>query len=98
VRDVMTPEAARNVITAAELDAIAGNRKARKAFRKAAATAANANAPATSSMLRMASPMNWLPRAVPTPTGCASPVPRSAESAPASRHHGESAVTRDAKR
>jgi hypothetical protein len=35
VRDVMTPEAARNVITAAELDAMAGNRKARKAYRKA---------------------------------------------------------------
>ena len=35
VRDVMAPEAARNVITAAELDAIAGNREARKAYRKA---------------------------------------------------------------
>ncbi len=35
VRDVMTPEQARNVITQAELDALAGNRKARKAFRKA---------------------------------------------------------------
>jgi RsiW-degrading membrane proteinase PrsW (M82 family) len=35
VRDVMTPEAARNVITAAELDAMAGNRKARKRYRKA---------------------------------------------------------------
>ena len=35
VRDVMTPEEARNVITAAELDAMAGNRKARKAYRKA---------------------------------------------------------------
>ena len=35
VRDVMTPEQARNVITEAELDAIAGNRKARKAYRKA---------------------------------------------------------------
>jgi protease PrsW len=35
VRDVMTPEQARNVITAAELDAMAGNRKARKAYRKA---------------------------------------------------------------
>lgn len=35
VRDVMAPEQARNVITAAELDAIAGNRKARKAYRKA---------------------------------------------------------------
>jgi len=35
VRDVMAPEEARNVITAAELDAIAGNRKARKAYRKA---------------------------------------------------------------
>ncbi|MGB9303950.1 MAG: PrsW family intramembrane metalloprotease [Mycobacterium sp.] len=34
VRDVMAPEAARNVITAAELDAMAGNRKARKAYRK----------------------------------------------------------------
>jgi protease PrsW len=35
VRDVMAPEEARNVITAAELDTIAGNRKARKAYRKA---------------------------------------------------------------
>ena len=35
VRDVMTPEEARNVITAAELGAVAGNRKARKAYRKA---------------------------------------------------------------
>ncbi|MGO9383884.1 MAG: PrsW family intramembrane metalloprotease [Mycobacterium sp.] len=35
VRDVMTPEQARNVITVGELDAIAGNRKARKAYRKA---------------------------------------------------------------
>jgi hypothetical protein len=35
VRDVMAPEEARNVITAAELDAIAGNRKARKAYLKA---------------------------------------------------------------
>ena len=34
VRDVMTPEAARNVITQAELDAVAGNRKARKTYRK----------------------------------------------------------------
>ncbi|MDT5255274.1 MAG: protease PrsW [Mycobacterium sp.] len=34
VRDVMTPEAARNVISGAELDAVAGNRKARKAYRK----------------------------------------------------------------
>jgi protease PrsW len=34
MRDVMTPEAARNVITPAELDAMAGNRKARRAFRK----------------------------------------------------------------
>jgi protease PrsW len=30
----MTPEQARNVITAAELDAMAGNRKARKRYRK----------------------------------------------------------------
>jgi len=35
VRDVMTPEEARNVITRAELDAAAGNRKARKTYRKA---------------------------------------------------------------
>ena len=35
VRDVMTPEEARNVITEAELGAVAGNRKARKAYRKA---------------------------------------------------------------
>ncbi len=35
MRDVMTPEEARNVITAAELDAMAGNRNARKAYRKA---------------------------------------------------------------
>jgi protease PrsW len=35
VRDVMAPEAARNVITPAELGAMAGNRKARKAYRKA---------------------------------------------------------------
>jgi protease PrsW len=35
VRDVMAPEQARKVITAAELDAMAGNRKARKAYRKA---------------------------------------------------------------
>jgi len=34
VREVMAPEEARNVITAAELDAMAGNRKARKAYRK----------------------------------------------------------------
>ena len=34
VRDVMTPEAARSVITQAELDAVAGNRKARKTYRK----------------------------------------------------------------
>ena len=36
VRDVMAPEEARDVITPAELDAMAGNRKARKAYRKAA--------------------------------------------------------------
>ena len=36
VHDVMAPEEARNVITPAELGAIAGNRKARKAYRKAA--------------------------------------------------------------
>ena len=36
VRDVMAPEEARNVITSAELNAMAGNRKARKAYRKAA--------------------------------------------------------------
>ncbi len=35
MRDVMAPEQARNVITAMELDAMAGNRKARKANRKA---------------------------------------------------------------
>ena len=35
MRDVMTPEAARSVISAAELDAMAGNRKARRAYRKA---------------------------------------------------------------
>jgi RsiW-degrading membrane proteinase PrsW (M82 family) len=35
MREVMTPEAARNAITTAELDAMAGNRKARKAYRKA---------------------------------------------------------------
>ena len=35
VRDVMSPEEARNIVTAAELDAMAGNRKARKAYRKA---------------------------------------------------------------
>jgi len=35
MRDVMTPEEARSVITAAELDAVAGNRKAREAYRKA---------------------------------------------------------------
>jgi protease PrsW len=35
VRDVMAPEQARNVITEAELEAMAGNRKARKAYRKA---------------------------------------------------------------
>jgi hypothetical protein len=38
--------------------------------------------------------MNWLPRAVPTPAECASPVPRSAESAPAfPLHRGELGVT-----
>lgn len=36
VRDVMAPEEARNVITTAELNAMAGNRKARKAYLKAA--------------------------------------------------------------
>ena len=35
VRDAMIPEEGRNVITAAELDAMAGNRKARKRDRKA---------------------------------------------------------------
>jgi protease PrsW len=35
VREVMAPEQARNVITQFELDAMAGNRKARKAYRKA---------------------------------------------------------------
>jgi protease PrsW len=34
VRDVMAPEQARDVITPVELDAMAGNRKARKAYRK----------------------------------------------------------------
>ena len=38
IRDVMAPEAARNVITPFELDAMAGNRKARKAYRKASRT------------------------------------------------------------
>ncbi len=36
LRDVMVPEQARGVITAAELDAMAGNRKTRKAYRKGA--------------------------------------------------------------
>jgi protease PrsW len=36
LRDVMAPEEARGVITAAELDAMVGNRKARKRYRKAA--------------------------------------------------------------
>jgi hypothetical protein len=35
VRAVMAPEQARNVISPIELDAMAGNRKARKAYRKA---------------------------------------------------------------
>jgi Tfp pilus assembly major pilin PilA len=35
MRDVMTPEEARNAITTAELHAMAGDRKARKAYRKA---------------------------------------------------------------
>jgi protease PrsW len=35
VHDVMAPEQARNVVTASELDAMAGDRKARKAYRKA---------------------------------------------------------------
>lgn len=35
VRDVMAPEQARDVITPVELDAMAGNRKKRKAYRKA---------------------------------------------------------------
>src|SRR6201997_4254230 len=35
MRYVMSPEEARNVITAAELEAMAGNHKARKAYRKA---------------------------------------------------------------
>ncbi len=35
LRDVMIPEEARHVISAAELDALAGNRKARKRYRKA---------------------------------------------------------------
>ncbi len=35
LRDVMAPEEARNVVTTAELHAMAGNRKARKAYRKA---------------------------------------------------------------
>ena len=35
VRVVMAPEQARDVITPIELDAMAGNRKARKAYRKA---------------------------------------------------------------
>jgi RsiW-degrading membrane proteinase PrsW (M82 family) len=34
VRDVMAPEAARNVISGLELEAVAGTRKSRKAFRK----------------------------------------------------------------
>ncbi|OMC40699.1 hypothetical protein A5740_24150 [Mycobacterium sp. GA-1841] len=35
LRDVMAPEAAAGVLTAAELDAMTGNRKARRAYRKA---------------------------------------------------------------
>ena len=38
LRDVMAPEAARNVITTSELDALAGNGKARRAYRKAGRT------------------------------------------------------------
>src|SRR5271166_5305526 len=52
-------------------------------------TVGNANAPATSSMPRMTSLMSWPVRAERIPTGCASPAPRSAESARASRHHGD---------
>ncbi|MBB5868806.1 RsiW-degrading membrane proteinase PrsW (M82 family) [Allocatelliglobosispora scoriae] len=37
MRDVMAPEVARGVITDAELDALAGDRKARKAYRRAGA-------------------------------------------------------------
>jgi RsiW-degrading membrane proteinase PrsW (M82 family) len=36
LQDVMAPEVARDVVTSAELDAMAGNRKARKRYRKAA--------------------------------------------------------------
>lgn len=36
LRDVMAPEEARNVITASELEAMAGSRKARRAHRRAA--------------------------------------------------------------
>lgn len=36
MRDVMAPEEARNVITASELEALVGKRKARRAYRKAA--------------------------------------------------------------
>src|ERR1700733_7430409 len=54
---------------------------------------ATAGAPATSSTLPTPSPTSWLRHAAPTPTGCASPAPRSAESAQAYRHHGDSALT-----
>jgi hypothetical protein len=36
LQDVMAPEVARDVVTSAELDAMVGNRKARKRYRKAA--------------------------------------------------------------
>lgn len=36
LRDVMAPEQARDVITSAELDAMVGNRKARRRYRRAA--------------------------------------------------------------
>ena len=73
VRDVMAPEEARNVITPAELNAMAGNRKARKAYRKAARKGHERKRARYVSTPPMPSATSWLPPAAPTPTGCACP-------------------------
>ena len=93
VRDVMAPEQARNVISPIELDAMAGNRKARKAYRKAGRNRQEHRRARYILKPPMRSPTSWPRRAVPKPTGCALPVPRSPGFARAYRRPGDSALT-----
>ena len=91
MREVMSPEMARDVIGAAELDAMAGNRKALKAYRKASHNRRERKH--ARYVLHAAYDLAdelAAARGADTLTACASPARRSAEYVRASRQCGES--------